>query len=154
MTPSDHAFGQVAALFDDYRVHHGQPSSRRRTRDWLHDQLAQHRMAVAAAIRADCACGFVTTTVMPASLMLGTAWSIRDLYVGPQHRHSGVARALIQHVIDHARAAGAHRVSLQTEVDNIPALALYAKVGFRPVTGLRLLNLALDPHDQGSPDTR
>jgi ribosomal protein S18 acetylase RimI-like enzyme len=63
-------------------------------------------MTIAAAICAGRACGFITTTVMPASLMLGTAWSIRDLYVAPQCRRSGVARALLQHVVDHARAAG------------------------------------------------
>jgi hypothetical protein len=32
---------------------------------------------------------------MPASLMLATAWSIRDLYVAPQCRRSGVARGLL-----------------------------------------------------------
>jgi len=38
--------------------------------------------------------------------MLGTAWSIRDLYVAPQCRRSGIARTLLQHAVDHARAAG------------------------------------------------
>jgi GNAT superfamily N-acetyltransferase len=94
MTPSHQVFGQVAALFDDYRAHYGQPPSPRFARDWLHGQPAQHRMTIAAAIHAGQACGFITTTVMPASLMLGTAWSIPDLYVAPQHRRGGIAHAL------------------------------------------------------------
>jgi ribosomal protein S18 acetylase RimI-like enzyme len=143
ITPSDHAFGEVAALFDDYRVHYGQLTSPQLTRDWLHDQIVQHRMNIAAAMHAGQACGFITTTVMPASLMLGTAWSIRDLYVAPQHRRGGIARALLQHVIDDARAAGAHRVSLQTEADNTPALRLYAALGFQPAGDLELLSLGL-----------
>ncbi|MFD6713613.1 GNAT family N-acetyltransferase [Micromonospora chalcea] len=147
------AFDQVAALFDDYRAHYGQPSTPGLTRSWLHDQIAQHRISVAAAIRADQVCGFITVTITPASLMLGTAWSIRDLYVAPLHRRSGIANALLQHVIRDARAAGAHRVSLQTETDNIPALTLYTDIGFQPVTGLELLNLTLVSIRQDPGDT-
>ncbi|WP_435149262.1 GNAT family N-acetyltransferase [Micromonospora aurantiaca (nom. illeg.)] len=143
--PADPAFDQVAALFDDYRAHYGQPSTPEITRSWLHDHIAQNRLSAAAAIRADHVCGFITVTIMPASLMLGTAWSIRDLYVAPHHRRSGIANALLQHVIRNARAAGAHRVALQTETDNIPALTLYTASGFQPVTGLEILNLTLDP---------
>ncbi|WP_422748930.1 GNAT family N-acetyltransferase [Micromonospora sp. WMMD1219] len=146
------AFDQVAALFDDYRVHYGQPSTPQITRSWLHDQIAQQRISVAAAVRADRVRGFITVTVTPASLMLGTSWSIRDLYVAPHHRRSGVANALLQHVIRNARAAGAHRVSLQTETDNIPALTLYTEIGFQPVTGLELLNLTFDPARQDPGD--
>ncbi|MGC3862411.1 GNAT family N-acetyltransferase [Micromonospora chersina] len=148
------AFDQVAALFDDYRAHYGQPSVPEITRSWLHDQLAQHRISAAAATRADHVCGFITVTIMPASLMLGTSWSIRDLYVAPHHRRSGIANALIQHVIHSARAAGARRVSLQTETDNIPALTLYTDIGFQPVTGLELLNLTFDPTRQDARDAR
>lgn len=148
ITRSHPAFGQVADLFDDYRADYGRPRSPRVTHDWLHGQMAQHRLAIVAAICAGQACGFITTTVMPASLMLGTAWSIRDLYVAPQRRRSGIARALLQHVVDDARAAGAYRVSLQTEAGNTPALRLYSAVGFQPVSGLELLSLTLTP---GSP---
>jgi ribosomal protein S18 acetylase RimI-like enzyme len=112
-------------------------------------------MTIVGAIHAGQACGFITTTVMPPSLMLGTAWSIRDLYVGPQRRRSGIAHALLQHVVDDARAAGAYRVSLQTEAGNIPALRLYAAAGFQPVSGLELLSLLLTPGNlQDSPGTR
>jgi ribosomal protein S18 acetylase RimI-like enzyme len=135
----------VAALFDGYRVHYGQPPSPAVTHDWLAGQLTQGRMRVAVGMQAGQACGFITITVMPASLMLGTAWSIRDLYVPPQHRRSGVARTLVQRVIDDARAAGASRVSLQTEAGNTPALTLYMAAGFQPVEGLTLLNLTLTP---------
>ncbi|WP_262286040.1 N-acetyltransferase [Micromonospora sp. MA102] len=145
VSPGHDAFEPVVALFDDYRAHYGQPPSAPRTRAWLHDQVAQRRLAVAAAVRGEQVCGFITTAVIPASLLLGAAWSIRDLYVDPHHRRGGVAKALLQHVVDEARAAGALRVSLQTEVDNTPARTLYAEVGFRPVSGLELLNLTLAP---------
>lgn len=142
-------------MFDDYRVHYGLSPSPQVTRDWLDDQLAQHRLTLVAAICAGQACGFITTMIMPASLMLGTAWSIRDLYVASQRRRGGIARALLQHVIDSARAAGAYRVSLQTEAGNTPAIRLYTAAGFQPVSGLELLSLTLMPGSHsGSPDTR
>jgi ribosomal protein S18 acetylase RimI-like enzyme len=145
ITPAHRAFGQVAGLFDDYRAHYGQPPSPQVTRVWLHDQLAQQRMMIAAALRGGQASGFITTAVMPASLMLGAAWSIRDLYVAPQRRRAGIARALLQHVVDDASAAGAYRVSLLTEAGNTPAIRLYTAAGFQPVSGLQLLNLPLTP---------
>ena len=108
-------------------------------------------MTITAAIQAGQACGFITSTVTPASLMLGTAWSIRDLYLAPQHRRRGIARTLLQHVIDDARAAGAYRVSLQTEAGNTPAFTLYTSAGFQPVNGLALLSLTLAPGDHQDP---
>jgi ribosomal protein S18 acetylase RimI-like enzyme len=152
VTPAHPAFDRVAALFDDYRAHYGRPPSPHSTRVWLHDQIARHRITVVAAIRADHVCGFLTAVVMPASLMLGTAWSIRDLYVAPEHRRGGIAGTLLRHVIEDARAAGAQRVSLQTEAGNIPALTLYTGVGFDAVTGLTLLNLDLAPTPQAPQD--
>ncbi len=87
--------------------------------------------------------GLITTTAMPASLTLGTARSIRDLYVVPEHRRRGIASRLIHHVVNDARNAGALRLSLQTEPDNAAALALYAAAGFQPVEALAVLNLSL-----------
>jgi ribosomal protein S18 acetylase RimI-like enzyme len=152
VTSAHPAFDQVVTLFDDYRVHYSQPSSPESTGSWLHDQLAQHRLVVAAAIRSDQVCGFITVAVIPASLMLGTAWSIRDLYVAPHHRRTGIAYALLRHVIHNARAAGALRVSLQTEANNASALKLYTTIGFKPVSDLELLNLVVDPTVQDPQD--
>jgi ribosomal protein S18 acetylase RimI-like enzyme len=152
ITPFHQAFEQVAALFNDYRAHYGRSASARSARDWLHDQLAGHTMTIAAAVQTDRVCGFITAITTPASLMLGNAWSIRDLYVAPQHRRCGIARRLLEHIIHEARAAGAQRLSLQTETDNVPALRLYAEAGFQPVTGLELLNLTIAPDNQDSQD--
>jgi GNAT superfamily N-acetyltransferase len=145
ITPSHYAFGQVAALFDGYRAYHGQHPSPQVTGGWLRDHLTQHRMTIAAAIDDGQAHGFITTTVMPASLILGSAWLIRDLYVVPQRRRTGIARTLLQHVVDDARSAGAYRVSLQTEAENTAALSLYTAAGFQRISGLELLNLTLTP---------
>ncbi|MBL7254083.1 GNAT family N-acetyltransferase [Paractinoplanes lichenicola] len=141
---SDSLFAPVAALFDEYRVHYGFPSAPHDTQAWLTEQVTSGRFAVAAALDSETVRGFVTTAVLPASLTLGTAWLVRDLFVPPRARRRGVARALLAHVVTAARTAGARRVSLQTETDNEPALTLYAAAGFHPVTGLDMLNLPLN----------
>jgi ribosomal protein S18 acetylase RimI-like enzyme len=148
VAPAHSAFDRVAGLFDDYRVHYGLPPSPGATRSWLHEQLVLQRISASAAIRDDQVCGFVTVAIMPASLMLGTAWSIRDLYVAPHHRRAGVAKALLEYVLHEARAAGALRVSLQTETGNLSALRLYTGIGFEPVTGLQTLNMITRTHQR------
>ncbi|MEV0460232.1 GNAT family N-acetyltransferase [Catellatospora methionotrophica] len=141
--PSDAAFGAVAELFDDYRAHYGQQRAYGATRQWLQDQSDTAGMRIGAAFAAGRPCGLLTVLVMPASLTLGTFWMIRDLYVAPEHRGHGHARALLAETVSAARTHGARRVALQTEADNTAALALYTALGFAPVDGYVALNLDL-----------
>jgi ribosomal protein S18 acetylase RimI-like enzyme len=138
---ADPAFDQACELFDAYRVHYGQDPAPEQTRRWLMEQLDRQRFRVAIASLGGDVCGLITTTVIPASLTLRTAWLIRDLFVDPAQRRSGAARALLLHVIETARAEGALRLSLQTEPDNTAALSLYGSLGFTQVDGLVALNL-------------
>lgn len=138
--PVDDA-GEVCELFHAYRAHYGHDGPVAETRAWL----AEGHLRIAVATADGRAAGFVTTTVVPASLTLRAFWLVRDLYVAPEHRRSGVGTALLRHVIDAARAAGALRLSLQTETGNTAALALYEAAGFGPVAGLESLTLTLEP---------
>jgi ribosomal protein S18 acetylase RimI-like enzyme len=54
----------------------------------------------------------------------------------PAQRGRGGGRALLDAALEHARAAGAHKISLEVWVDNARAIALYARAGFE-VEGLR-----------------
>ena len=81
--------------------------------------------------------------VLPASLRLGCAWQLRDLYVVSGERRRGVGRALVSAVRAAAAAAGAIRLSVQTEADNAAALRLYQISGFIPEEGLQILTLDL-----------
>lgn len=58
------------------------------------------------------------------------------MWVEPQSRRSGAARALTRAVLDWARAAGATEVVLDVTDGNEPAIRLYQSLGFRP-TGRR-----------------
>lgn len=62
------------------------------------------------------------------NLWLGRVCYLQDMFVDPASRGRGVARALIEHVADEARAAGASRLYWQTKQDNAVARAMYDKV--------------------------
>ena len=87
--------------------------------------------------------GICLIAICPASLTLGEFWMVRDLFVHPRWRRTGVAHALLDAVRAAARRRGALRLSLQTEPENTGALRLYEQYGFTPVTGLRHLTLDL-----------
>ena len=57
---------------------------------------------------------------------------IDALGTAPAFRRRGVARALLADAENHARRLGLGRVSLETEVDNEAARALYERCGFEP----------------------
>jgi RimJ/RimL family protein N-acetyltransferase len=54
----------------------------------------------------------------------------------PEARGRGGGRALLDAVQQHAKAGGAHKISLEVWTDNARAIALYAAAGFQ-VEGLR-----------------
>lgn len=58
----------------------------------------------------------------------------RQLAVAPAARGRGVGAALTRHVIDLARARGAHRVVMNSGPEMTGAHALYLKLGFRRLT--------------------
>ena len=61
---------------------------------------------------------------------------INNLAVLPEQRRSGVASALIEHVLKEGGARGAHRATLEVRRSNEPARKLYEKFGFS-VTAVR-----------------
>ena len=55
------------------------------------------------------------------------------VYVRPGHRGTGGGAALLAAVETYARAAGAHRIRLDTRADLVEARALYARHGYREI---------------------
>ncbi|MHA1776141.1 MAG: GNAT family N-acetyltransferase [Promethearchaeota archaeon] len=57
-------------------------------------------------------------------------YGISDIVVHPNHRRQGIATQLIQGMLSHARQEGGHTAYLQVVKSNVPAVDLYAKLGF------------------------
>jgi len=136
---------QLAVLFDEYRVHYGELADADQSWAWLQDNIGV--LNVFGAEIDGVIVGFATTVSIPASLRLGHYWQIRDLFVAPRWRRTGIARALLAHVRHEAEAAGALRLALQTEADNVGALDLYRTSGFIDVEGYKALVLSLPSDD-------
>lgn len=71
---------------------------------------------------------------------------LKSMHTAARHRGKGVGRAMLEHILEEARARGYRRISLETGSMEAfaPARALYAKYGFTecpPFGGYRL-----DPH--------
>jgi ribosomal protein S18 acetylase RimI-like enzyme len=147
---TDDTLAAASRLFNQYRHHYGQPTDAdEHSLGWLTDMVRSNLLTVYTASvdpPADALpTGLATAHAVPASLVLGRFWQLRDLYVLPGSRRQGVAAALVGAVREAAVTAGATRLSLVTEPDNVAAIGLYRRLGFRPVEGLTTLNLDLTP---------
>ena len=145
---TDETLAAASGLFNQYRHHYGEPPDQdERTLGWLTDMVQSNMLTVYTAFVDSWGdappIGLATGHAIPASLLMGRFWQLRDLYVLPGSRRQGVAAALVSAVREAARAAGATRLSLATEEDNEAALGLYRGLGFIPVTGLASLSLDL-----------
>jgi ribosomal-protein-alanine N-acetyltransferase len=65
--------------------------------------------------------------------MLDDRCELRRIGVVAQARGRGVGRDLIARVIDHAKQADCTRIELEVAADNVAAIALYRRAGFRTV---------------------
>jgi ribosomal protein S18 acetylase RimI-like enzyme len=61
---------------------------------------------------------------------MGKGWLVANVAVHPDYRRQGIARALMQAVLDRARQNNGRWVALQVEVDNLGAQQLYDSLGF------------------------
>ena len=73
-------------------------------------------------------------------------WHLVSMWVSPGVRGSGVAGLLVTAVVEHARTAGAGRVTLWVAAGNPRAAAFYRRMGFQP-TGQRQVYHRADAAD-------
>jgi len=77
-----------------------------------------------------------------ADVRLAEGWLLQGVYTWPEARRQGLASAGMGALCRAAFAAGAEHVQLSVVEGNQPALALYARLGFRPHATLRTLLFA------------
>ena len=120
----------LAGLFDAYRQFYKQSSDVSAARAFLAERFARDESVVFVAEHALNAIGFVQLYPVFSSVRLGRTWLLNDLYVGPQARRLGVARALLDAACAFARDRGALGLELETGSDNVTAQALYRSAGW------------------------
>ncbi len=79
---------------------------------------------------ADVGCGGIRRV---ADGPLGARFELKHLWVLPHARRRGVGRALLDELVDRARALGGQELVLDTHRSLDAAAALYAALGFSPI---------------------
>lgn len=136
----------VAPLFDAYRVFYRQASDLDGARAFLRDRFERRESEIFLARDAtgEQALGFSQLYPSFSSVSARRTWILNDLFVAPEARKRGVARALMAAAREFGRASGALRLSLETANDNRAAQALYESLGYQNNAGMRHYSLQLD----------
>ena len=126
----------LTPLFDAYRQFYEQASDVTGAHTFLTQRLANGESAVLIAEHDGIATGFVQLYPIFSSVRMGRVWTLNDLYVAPEARRTGVARALLDASCDFARETGALGLQLETGKDNLAAQKLYRDAGWELETNL------------------
>ncbi len=133
----------VAILFDGYRQFYGQASDEAAAKAFLQARFEHGQSVVLLAESQGQAVGFTQLYPSFSSVSMARVFVLNDLYVAESARRLGVGEALLNAAADHARQLGAVRLSLTTNVQNLPAQALYASMGWERDQKFDAYHLAL-----------
>jgi ribosomal protein S18 acetylase RimI-like enzyme len=120
----------LTVLFDAYRVFYEMESDTRGARSYLEERLRNRDSVIFLALSVGKGVGFTQLYPTFESLQMKPLWVLYDIYVIPACRRQGVARALMIHAQNFARASGAVGMTLATAISNKPAQALYESLGW------------------------
>jgi ribosomal protein S18 acetylase RimI-like enzyme len=133
----------VAPLFDAYRAFYNRAGELEAGRRFLQERTANGESIILLARVDGAAAGFTQLYPSFSSVRLGRTMILNDLFVAPEHRRKGVARALCDRAVEIAREHNCVKVDLMTQTENTSAQALYEGMGFRKEAGFWAYNLQL-----------
>lgn len=90
------------------------------------------RCALLVAERAGVVVGMVTAQLVVSTAEGAPSALVEDMVVAARERGHGAGKALLRALEGWAAARGATRLQLLADRDNAPALAFYARMGWRP----------------------
>ncbi len=138
----------LAGLFDAYRQFYRQPADVAGARAFLAERIARGESVLFLAELGGAelggkAAGF--TQLYPSFTSAGMAriYILNDLFVAPEARGQGVAKALLRRAAEFGRGEGAVRLVLSTATDNFTAQALYEREGWQRDDGFLTYRLGL-----------
>ena len=135
-TPDDLA--PLATLFDQYRQFYEQPADLARARSFVAERMARSESVILVATDQQGAlAGFCQLYPSFCSVAAAPILVLYDLFVAPNARRLGLAKALIQAAQGYATAQGVARMDLTTAHTNTKAQALYESLGWQLDTVFR-----------------
>jgi GNAT superfamily N-acetyltransferase len=126
--------GAVGKLFAMYRVFYGQDADERACVVFVGERLRLMDSVILVAKRPRTPStrpdGFVQLLPKLSSTQMRRDWILNDLFVVPEARRQGVAKALMAEAETFARRTGAGKLSLKTQRTNDAARRLYEAQGW------------------------
>ena len=134
----------LVPLFDQYRQFYRKPSDLSLARQFLRERFEHNQSVVFLACGADgAAVGFTQLYPSFSSAAAARIFLLNDLFVNDGARRQRVGAALLSAAVAYARAVGAVRLTLSTEVSNAAAQALYETEGWVRNSDSYVYNLAV-----------
>jgi ribosomal protein S18 acetylase RimI-like enzyme len=124
----------VAVMFDGYRQFYKRPADVAAARSFLADRMARDESVIFLAHAQGTPVGFTQLYPTFSSVSMGRVFVLNDLFVAQSARRMGVGAALLDAAVGHAKAQRAVRLSLNTDVQNASAQALYEAKGWQRQT--------------------
>jgi len=125
---------RITPLFEAYRQFYKQTPDPERTRRFIAERLIQGESVIFLALLGtgdeESAVGFTQLYPSFSSTAMKRLWILNDLYVVPQARRNGVAKALMERARQFAVDTKADGLCLETAVDNFPGQRLYESLGW------------------------
>jgi GNAT superfamily N-acetyltransferase len=122
---------RIVPLFDAYRQFYKQKSDVAGAHAFISDRLQRDESVIFLAFDGDQAVGFVQLYPCFSSTAMKRMWILNDLFVTPEARRGGAAKALMERARQWAVETKADSLWLETAVDNYPAQRLYESLGWK-----------------------
>lgn len=122
--------GELATLFDQYRIFYRQPSELEDAKNFLRERFDKNDSVIFGAADKGKLVGFTQLYPSYSSVSMMRVWILNDLFVEKSYRRQGVARLLMDAARVHAAETGAVRIELATQISNEPAQRLYEMLGY------------------------
>ncbi len=117
-------------LVQAYRVFYKQQPDPQRERAFIEAHVRDGTSVLYLAEADGVAAGFMQLFRTYSTVHLAPAWILEDLFVEPARRKSGIAAALLERALRHAREDGASGMFLETAADNTTAQRVYESAGW------------------------
>lgn len=121
----------VTALFDAYRQFYRKAPDLGGAREFLKARMERRESVILLAKEGSTGIGFAQLYPSFSSASMARIFILNDLFVAPAARRRGIGADLLDAAARYARAEGAVRLTLSTEITNITAQALYEKSGWK-----------------------
>ena len=120
----------VAVLFDQYRQFYEQNSDVVLSKNYINERISTDTSVIFLARVDERPVGFTQLYSTYCSVDAASIWVLYDLYVQLDARRLGAGKALMNSALAHAKASGASRIDLETEINNVNAQQLYESLGY------------------------